>query len=194
MRDYELFNNFNLKLTHGEPITVSVDYSCLDKKLQHDMAMINGWDRKGIVDLKGTDIMVREFNRANPGVREKLKEQYLSLGKLKPSPGALYGRAMFNEVMFNAPPTTRDRKDVSYYFSEFKKMMFPRGFRSENDYYDAMHISIHYLFARDIFLTRNVKHFRVDELQQRFEDLAILTPYECVNLLNRVLTALGRQG
>ena len=192
--DNELFNNFNLKLTHREPITVSVDYSCLDKKLQYDMALINGWDRKGIVELKGTETMVSEFNKANPGVREKLKEQYLSLGKLKPSPGGLYGHFMYNEVVFNAPPTMRYGKDVSYYSSEFKKLMFPRGFQSENDYYDVMHISIHYLFARDIFLTRNVKHFRTNELQQRFNDLAILTPCECVNLLNRCLTTLGRQG
>lgn len=194
MRDNELFKNFNLKLTHGEPITVSVDYSCLDKELQHDMVMINGWDRKGIVELKGTETMVSEFNKANPRVREKLKEQYLSLGKFKPSSGALFGSCMFNEVVFNEPPTMRNGKDVSYYFSEFKKLMFPRGFRSENDCYDVMHISIHYLFSRDIFLTRNVKHFVADELQQRFNDLAILTPCECVNLLNRVLHALGRQG
>lgn len=194
MRDNELLKNFNLKLTRGEPITVSVDYSCLDKELQHDMVTINGWDRKGTVELKGTETMVSEFNKANPGVREKLKEQYLSLGKLKPSPGALFGRCVFNEVVFNEPPTMRDGKDVSYHFSEFKNLTFPRGFRSENDFYDVMHISIHYLFARDIFLTRNVKHFGADELQQRFKDLVILTPCECVNLLNRVLPVPGRQG
>ena len=116
------------------------------------------------------------------------------MGKLKPSTGALFGSFMFNEVVFNEPPTMRDGKDVSYYSSEFKKLMFPRGFQSANDFYDVMHISIHYLFARDIFLTRNVKHFKADDLQQRFNDLAILTPCECVNLLNRVLTTLGRQG
>ena len=70
MIDNELFKNFNLKLTHGEPITVSVDYSCLDKQLQHDMIIINGWDSEGIVELKGTETMVCEFNKANPGVQK----------------------------------------------------------------------------------------------------------------------------
>ena len=191
MIDNGLLNNFNLKLTRREPITVTVDYSCLDKKPQDDMALIKGWDRKGIVELKGTESMVSEFNKANPGVREKLKEQYLSLGKLKPSPGALFGRSMFNEVMFNEGPTSRDGKDVSYYVAEFKKSMFPRGFRNENDYYDVMHIAIHYLFARDIFLTKNVKHFRANELQQRFKDLVILTPHEFVNLLNPYVSSLS---
>jgi hypothetical protein len=192
--DNELFKNFILKLTDEEPITVSVDYSCLDKVPQNDMVMLKDWARKGIVELKGTETMVSEFNKANPGVREKLKEQYLSLGKLKPSPGALFGRCVFGEVMFGEPSTMRDGKDVRYYSSEFKKSMFPRGCRSENDFYDIMHISIHYLFARDIFLTRNVKHFRADELRQQFKGLAVLTPCECVSLLNRVLTAAGRQG
>lgn len=181
------------KLRFRKPVTVTVDFSCLDKVIQDDMRVIWGWD-KGIVELKAAKDMISEFDKANPNVKQKLKEQYLRLSKLKPSPGAILNQCMFNEVAFNEPPTTRDGKDVSYYFSEFKKLMFPEELRNENDFYDVMHISIHYLFVRDIFLTRNVKHFMADKLQQRFKNLAILTPCECVNLFNSVLPIVGRQG
>ena len=187
MRDNELLAYINNKLTHGKPITVTADYSCLDKEQQPDMGPIWGWSGKGIIKLEGTEAMVREFDRASPGVREKLMDQYLRLNKLKPSPGALFNQCMFNEVAFNEPPTTRDGKDVSYYFSEFKKLMFPEGLRNENDFYDVMHISIHYLFSRDVFLTRNLRHFSPHKLQKKFKDLVILTPQQLLNLLNEAL-------
>jgi hypothetical protein len=200
MGDNELLEYINNKLTHGKPITVTADYSCLDKEQQPDMDTIWGWSEKGIIKLEGTEAMVKEFDRASPGVREKLEEQYLRLDKLKPlpgTPGASFNRAQFNRTPFNrggTPPTTRDGKDVNYYFSEFRRLMFPSGFHRESDSHDVMHISIHYLFARDIFLTKNPRHFPKDRLQQRFEDLAILTPDNFVNLFNRVLSSIKRQG
>ena len=200
MRDNELLEYIDNKLTHGKPITVTADYSCLDKEQQPDMDTIWGWSGKGIIKLEGTEAMVKEFDKASPNVREKLEEQYLRLDKLKPlpgTPGALFNRALFNQAPFNqgpTHPTTRDGKDVHYYFSEFRRLMFPKGFQCENDSHDVMHISIHYLFTRDIFLTRNIRHFAEDRLQQRFEDLAILTPHKFVNLFNRVLSSIKRQG
>lgn len=195
MRHNELFECILNKLTHGKPIAITVDYSCLDKKQQPDMGPLWGWNREGIIELKGTKEMISEFDKASPSVREKLHEQYLRLDKIKPlpsHPGALFDALAFDEAAFDegvTPPTTRGGKDVSYYFSEFRGLMFPRGFQCENDSHDVMHISIHYLFSRDIFLTRNPRHFPEDRLQQRFEDLAVLTPDEFANLLNRVLSS-----
>jgi len=154
--------------------------------MQDDMRVIWGWD-KGILELKAAEDMTSEFDKANPDVKQKLKEQYLRLSKLKPSPGASFDQCMFNEVAFDEPPTMRDGKDVNYYFAEFKKLMFPEGLRSENDFYDVMHISIHYLFSRDVFLTRNLRHFDPDKLQEKFKDLVILTPQQFLNLLNDAL-------
>lgn len=61
--------------------------------------------------------------------------------------------------------------------------MFPKGFPSKNDFYDVMHISIPYLFSRDIFLTRNWHDFRADKLQEKFSDLLILTPQQLIIVL-----------
>ena len=186
MQNKGLFECIISKLRSRKPVTVTVDFSCLDKVMQDDMRVIWGWD-KGILELKAADDMTSEFDKANPDVKKKLKEQHLRLSKLKPSPGALFNQCMFNEVAFNESPTTRDGKDVSYYFSEFKKLMFPEGLRNENDFYDVMHISIHYLFSRDVFLTRNLHHFGPDKLQEKFKDLVILTPQQLLNLLNDAL-------
>jgi len=194
MRDSELLAYISNKLTHETPVRLTADYSCLDKRQQPDMDTIWAWTGKGIVEMEGTEAMIKEFDRASPGVREKLMVQYLRLNKLKPSPGALPNQCAFNEVAFNEPPTTRDGNDVRYYFSEFKNLMFPGGLRQESDFHDVMHMSIHYLFARDIFLTKNPKHFPANRLQQRFDDLAILTPDEFVELFNRVLSTIKGQG
>jgi len=85
---------------------------------------------------------------------------------------------------FNEAPTLRKGKDALDYFAKFQQVMFPNGFRSKNDFYDVMHISIPYLFSRDIFLTRNWHDFRADKLQEKFSDLVILTPQQLINVLN----------
>jgi hypothetical protein len=186
VQNKEPFENIISKLRFGKPVAVTVDFSCLDKVIQPDMKAVWDWD-KGILELKAAKDMISEFDKANPNVKQKLMEQYLRLSKLKPSPGAVFNQCMFNEVAFNEPPTTRDGKDVSYYFSEFKKLMFPAELGNENDFYDVMHISIHYLFSRDVFLTRNLRHFSPHELQKKFKDLVILTPQQLLNLLNDAL-------
>jgi len=187
MRDHELLKWINDKLVNGEKLTVTVDYSCLDKVQQPDMSAIWSWNREGIIEITGTIELATEFDKASPGVREKLKDQYLPLDKLKPSPGAVFGECMFDEVVFDEPPTMREGKGVSHYFSEFRRLMFPAGLRNENDFHDVMHISIHYLFSRDVFLTRNLRHFNPRRLRERFKDLVVLTPEQLLDLLDSAL-------
>jgi len=199
MRDNELLELIISRLTNGKSITMTLDYSCLDKKQQPDMDPIWDWNRTGMIELKGTEELVREFDKAGPDIREKLEEQYLKLGKLKPSPGkpgAVLGLFMLGEAALGdlgVPPTMRDGKDVRHYFSEFSRLMFPEGFRRENDFHDVMHISIHYLFARDIFLTRNTRHFPADRLQQQFEGLTVLTPDKFVTLFSCAVSTIKGQ-
>lgn len=172
------------KFIKGHQITVTIDYSCIDKVQQNDMTTLRVWHNKGLVELKGTEAMIAEFDKANPGIKAKLEEQFLSFGKLKPRLGAVFNRSMFNNVTFNEAPTLRNGKDVLAYYAEFQQVMFPKGVQSKNDFYDVMHISVHYLFSRDVFLTRNVRHFRADKLQEKFGDLVILTPQQFIDLLN----------
>lgn len=172
------------KLANKHQVTVTIDYSCIDKELQRDMATLRSRPYEGFVNMQGTEAMIAEFENVNPSVKAKLEEQFLSVRKLKPKSGALFNRRMFNSAAFNEAPTLRNGKDALDYFAEFQQVMFPKGFRSKNDSYDVMHISIHYLFSRDIFLTRNWHDFRADKLQEKFSDLVILTPQQLINVLN----------
>ena len=71
-------------------------------------------------------------------------------------------------------------------------MMFPTfetlsPKRLENAYYDVMHVSTHYIFGRDIFLTKD-KDFDAEKLREKFEGLGILTPQECADTLQEVFS------
>jgi len=165
-------------------ITITVDYSCIDKIKQEDMTLVRNYEKKGIIELKATLIMDDEFNKANTNVQSKLREQYLGLKKFKPSRGAIFNGFMFNELRFNAPPTLRDDKNGEYYFNEFAKIMFPSGIKNENDFYDVWHLAIHYIFQRNLFLTRNIRHFNNPRFSEKYVDLIILTPLELVSLLS----------
>lgn len=186
MQNREPFRNIISKLKSGRSVTVTVDFSCLDKLIQPDMEAVWGLN-KGILELKAAKDIVDEFDKANPNVKQKLMEQYLGLSKLKPSPGAVFGQCMFGEVAFNEPPTTRDEKDADYYFSEFRKLMFPRASHMESNFHDVRHISIHYLFCRDVFLTRNSHHFKPHKLQERFKDIVVLDPQQLLYLVSATL-------
>jgi hypothetical protein len=176
------------RLAKRQPITITVEYSCLDKQGQReDMRMLNRWNDEGVVQLRGTAAMVAEFEKANPGVKERLEEQYSYLGKLTPLLGSDLGHFRLNRGALGVATTLRNGRDFLDYCSEFGQLMFPNGCGNPQDVYDVEHVSIHYLFARDIFITRNTHHFRAEELRQRFTDLVVMTPELCVHTLRMAL-------
>jgi len=176
------------KLAKGQPITITVEYSCLDwPGPKKDMITLNGWHDKGLVQLKATAAMIAEFEKANPGVKENLEEQYSCLAKLSPSFGTQLGHWRLGKGQLGMATTLRDGRDAFYYHAEFERIMFPNGCTKPQDVYDVEHIAVHYLFARDIFITRNTHHFRWADLRQRFTDLIVLTPEQCVEDLRKEL-------
>lgn len=184
------------KLANRQKITVTTDYSCLDKCEQQDMATLRRWHDEGLIELQGTEAMIEEFERASPSVKAKLEQQYLGLEKLIPEFGTVLGSWRLGYSRLGEVGTLRDGKDALDYYSEFQELMFANfGHVSSEqrvrNFRDVMHISIHYLFARDIFLTRNVRHFKADKLRRKFSDLVILTPKQCVDVLENATISRG---
>jgi hypothetical protein len=174
----------------GERITITVDFSCLDKKQQPDMATLRQWQEDGLVEIRKAEEIENEFRQANPHVREKLKEQYFNIDPLRLEDPAIFGMARFDRATFDGEGTLRDGKRIDYYFKQFKDVMFPRFDRLSEEnkkraFSDVMYVSTHYILERDIFLTRNIKHFAPKELRGKFPDLSILTPIECINCLKK---------
>lgn len=175
----------------GERITVTVDYSCLDKVKRNVMAELETWSKKGVIEMKGTEAMEIEFHeRSPPSVRAKLKEQFGFYEKLVPMTSCALGEATLGRFGLGEMGTVREGKGIFDYDKEFQTAMFPDLYKlSENARkraaYDVMHISIHYVFGRDIFLTKNVKEFRSSRVKKKFPDLFVLTPEELVDLLER---------
>lgn len=180
------YESLTEKLASRRPITITVEYSCLDRQgPKEDMIALKGWHEKGIVQLQGTEAMIAEFEKANPGVREKLEEQYSFLSKLHPSFGSELGRMRLGRAQLGMTTTLRHGKDALDYYREFERLVFPNGCGRAQDVHDVEHISIHYLFGRDVFITRNTRHFRAEEMRERFADLIVLTPSQCVEVLRR---------
>jgi hypothetical protein len=174
------------KLAKRQPITITVEYSCLDKQgQQEDMSMLKRWHDEGVVQLQGTEAMIAEFEKANPGVKEKLEGQYSCLAKLTPSFGTDLGHWRLGRGRLGVATTLRNGRDFFAYCREFEQLMFPNGCGKPQDVHDVEHISIHYLFARDMFITRNTHHFRAEELVRGFADLTVLTPGQCVDTLHK---------
>ena len=179
------------KWKKGERITLTVDYGCLDKVKRNAMTKLENWSKKGIIEMKGTEAMEIEFHeRSPPSVRAKLKEQFEFYEKLVPMTPAVLGKATLGRFALGEMGTVREGKDIFDCNKEFQTAMFPDLNKlSENARkraaYDIMHMSIHYIFKRDIFLTRNVKDFRSSRLKKKFPDLIVLTPKELVDLLER---------
>ena len=175
------------KYANGDRITITVDFSCLDKKKQPDMAALIQWQENGLVQMSGAEEIIKEFERANPNVRERLEEQYLCIDPLLRQKPAIFNMVGFNEATFDGEGTTRNGKRIDYYFEKFKNAMFPdfgtlEARVNENALCDVWHVSTHYIFGRDIFLALD-KHFVPEKLSKKFPDLIILTPTECVNIL-----------
>ena len=180
------------KYASGERITITVDFSCLEREeeKQGDMAALIQWQEDGLVEISAAEEIIREFERANPEIRPRLEEQYLSVDRLLRQKPAIFNMVGFNEATFDGEGTTRDGKRIDYYFEEFKNAMFPdfgtlEPGVNENAYNDVMHVSTHYIFGRDIFLTGD-KHFAPEKLRKKFPDLTILTPTDCVNMLKEM--------
>jgi len=185
----DLVQNLALKYASGERITITIDYSCLDKRgATPAMTILNGLQDNGLVEIKAAKEIEDEFERTNPNVKTKLEEQYLGASKLVLKKTAIFGQVAFNECAFNDAGTQRDGKQITHYFEEFKNIMFPdfntlNKKRRANAYYDVMHIATHYIFQRDIFLTKDKHYLDCEKLIKKFNELLIMTPEDCAKLL-----------
>jgi len=204
--DRALVQKLAQKHANGETITITVDYSCLDQGEEHQQAMATllQWAEEGLIDIKAAEQISNEFERANPNVKPKLEEQYLRVRRLCLEDPAIIGMGRIGRFRIGGAGTVRNGRNIYYYFEEFKNIMFPQFDRlSEikrvNAYYDVMHVSTHYILGRDIFLTKD-NHFGpkdkgsdAEELRKKwemfwgkFEDLIILTPEDCVEILDDI--------
>jgi len=119
-----------------------------------------------------------------------LTKQFQSFSKLSPDDPAIWGRMRWGHFRWGGGGTTRDGKDVFDYAKEFRPQMFPDFDRlsdstKRNALDDVMHLSIHFVYGRDIFLTRNVKHFKTETLVKTYPDIVVLDPQELVDILDR---------
>ena len=184
------------KCRRRKTIMVTVDYSCLNKKGEsEDMIKLRERSQKGLTNMKGTEHMDKEFYETSPPtVRARLREQFEFFQKLYPEDPAIIGKARIGRFRIGGEGTVRDGKDTFDYFNEFKTLMYPdfddlseeNKKRTNND---LMHLAIHYVFERDVFLTMDKKfRKRSEALTQRFPDLVIMTPRELVSFLGSVTT------
>jgi hypothetical protein len=178
------------KCRRREAITVTIDFSCLDKGGERkDMRKLRILSERGLIEMKGTEHMDKEFYEESPAtVRAKLRRQLEFFEKLYPEDPAIIGKMRIGRFRIGGEGTVREGKDVFDFFQEFKPLMFPNfdGLSETNqkrDIQDIMHLSIHYVFKRDIFVTRNIRHFRTEALTRRFPNLVILTPKELVDFM-----------
>ena len=49
------------KLARGQQITITVEYSCLDKQQQQDISTLRRRHDEGLVELRGTEAMIKEY-------------------------------------------------------------------------------------------------------------------------------------
>lgn len=195
MQSQWLFWHVRDKLANRQKITVTTDYSCIDQFEKQDMATLRRWHDEGLIELQGTEAMINEFERTSPHVKALLEQQYLGLEKLIPEFGTALGLWRLGHGRLGEVGTLRDGKDALHYYPEFQELMFPNFWHGSSEqrlsnFMDVMHISIHYLFARDIFLTRD-RHFKADKLRRKFSDLVILTPQHFVDVLENVTISRG---
>jgi len=179
------------KSRRSEMIRVTIDYSCLSKKGEtKDMTKLKNFARRRLIGMKGTEHMDKEYYESSPAnVRAKLKKQFESFQKLYPEDPAVLGEARLGRFRLGGEGTVRDGKGTFDFFNEFKALMYPdfdslseeNKKRTEND---IMHLSIHYVFERDVFLTKDEKLVvRSEALGQRFPDLVIMKPEQLVSFL-----------
>lgn len=181
------------KCERRETITVTVDYSCLDKRGEsEDMIKLRNLSQRGFIEMKATEHMDKEFYESSPaGVRAKLREQFEFYEKLYPEDPAIIGKARIGRFRIGGEGTVREGKDVFDHFNEFKPLMYS-DFDSLSDENkkkadnDLMHLSIHYVFERDIFLTKDEKfQTRTVALERRYPDLVAMTPKQLVDFLEQ---------
>jgi len=193
--DRDLVQKLAQKHPIGDRITITVDYCCLDRNGESvDMATLRQWQDYGLVEIVATEAMEEEWDATNPNVKDKLRDQVLRLEKIFPEYPSEIGKAVIGRSAIGEGGTVRDDKDIYDYCHEFIELMFPnfasfgQG-KKVSSFQDAMHVSIHYLFNRDIFLTLDSDFMRNrKKLSEKFDDLHILTPKECVSLLQEVFS------
>lgn len=166
----------------GEKLTVTLDYGVHDKKNPPYETKIAEWVGKGWIEVRDTKATLEEFERVNPEAKKLLQvlEPKMKLyPKLKPKRPAIFGKVLFNESTFNDPGTTRDGKDIYEIMEEFKQVIFPdfdklEGGTKRRAYYDILHISCHYIFNRDVFVTKDLRHFK--KVIERCTNVVITSP------------------
>lgn len=126
MQSQWLFRHVRDKLANRQKITVTTDYSCLDKREreQQDMATLRRWHDEGLIELQGTEAMIEEFERASPGVKARLEQQYLGLEKLIPEFGTVLGSWRLGYGRLGEVGTLRDGKDALHYYSDKLRRKF----------------------------------------------------------------------
>lgn len=139
--------------------------------------------------MKATEHMDKEFYESSPAaVRVKLRQQFEFFQKLYPEDPAVIGKARIGRFRIGGKGTVRDGKDTFDYFNEFKALMYPDfdNLSDENKkrtVNDLMHLSIHYVFGRDVFLTKDERFkTRARTLERIYPDLIVMTPKQLVDL------------
>lgn len=173
------------RLKKGEKLTVSLDYGVHDKgnpRYEMDMAE---WAQEGFIGVSDTEATLEEFNRAGLQAKKLLEPKMTRFPKLMPDDPAEYGKMRYGRSAYGSPSTTRDGKHIYQVIEEFQKLMFPdfHGLEAKNRinaYYDILHISCHYIFHRDVFLTRNLKHF--EKIMERCPNVVITCPEKFVEI------------
>jgi len=169
------------RLRRKERITVTFDYGVHDSGNPPYEAEITKWAEKGWIEVSDTEATLLEFERLNPEakVREVLEPKMKRYPKLMPQDPAIFGIARYGRAAYGSLGTTRDGKHIYQIMEEFKKIMFPNFDKLKEEtkiraHYDILHISCHYIFNRDVFLTRNFKHF--EKVLETHKDIVITTP------------------
>jgi len=196
--DADSLKKLEQKITKGNTITVTIDYNLLNKRGEDDeMKRLNALRDRGVIDIMATNQMAKEYyDQTPPEIQKGLSKKFELFAKLSPEYPARYGTARYGASRYGGGGTTRDGKDVDDWFGEFRPLMFPHfdrlnatNQRRAND--DVMHLSIHHVFGRDVFATRNIKHFRTEALIKTFPEVVVLEPRELLAIIDRSTSCDG---
>ena len=178
-KDKNLRDLIAQKLKKWERLTVTLDYGVHHRDNPDDEVKIAEWAEKGLIEVSDTEATLEELKRADPRIKELLETKMERYPKLMPQDPAILGMARLGRFALGSLGTTRDGKHIYEIIEEFQSVMFPdfdklRGKTRINAYHDVLHISCHYAFNRDVFLTRNLRHF--EKVLAKHPDIVIASP------------------